>query len=349
MISEAPPFWWKKADWRAWALLPASVAYAWVARRRLLTAPRTPVDAPVLCVGNLTVGGSGKTPVAIALAKEAAAIGLKPGFLSRGHGGSVGKPHLVDPHHDLARHVGDEPLLLARAAPVAVTADRAAGANLLLADGCDFIIMDDGFQSARVHIDYALIVIDARRGVGNGHTIPGGPLRGTLVDQMRYVHGVVRMGEGEAGERVVRNAARAGRPVFDAHVRATSPEGIAGARCLAFAGIGDPRKFFDTARALGADIVVERTFGDHHAYSDFDVQDLVSTADEQGLTILTTAKDAVRLEHGTETMTTMRARLKVVEIEAVFEPASSARAIIEQTREAWRRRRLAGGWASPPP
>jgi tetraacyldisaccharide 4'-kinase len=342
MISEAPPFWWKKADWRAWALLPASAAYAWVARRRLLNAPRTQVDVPVLCVGNLTVGGSGKTPAAIALARQAAGIGLKPGFLSRGHGGAVGKPHLVDSHHDLARHVGDEPLLLARVAPVAVTADRAAGAELLIREGRDFIIMDDGFQSARIHIDYALIVIDARRGIGNGHTIPGGPLRGALVDQMRYADGVLRMGEGAAGEHVVRNAARAGRPIFDAHMHATAPDGVAGARCLAFAGIGDPQKFFDSAAALGAHIAVTRTFGDHHAYSDFDVQDLVSTADAEGLTIVTTAKDAVRLEHGSEAMAALRTRLKVIEIEAVFEPASSARAIIEETLEAGRRRRLEG-------
>ena len=253
MVSEAPPFWWRKADWRAWALWPFSSAYGAVAGRRLVHAVREKVDAPVLCVGNLTVGGSGKTPVAMALARQARAMGLSPGILSRGHGGTVsGPPHLVDPGHDVARHVGDEPLLLARAAPVAVTADRAAGARLLIDHGCDFLIMDDGFQSARIHIDFALIVVDARRGIGNGHTIPGGPMRASLVVQMRHADGVLRLGEGEGAERVVRQAARAGRPLFEASVRAHPPEGIAGRPCLAFAGIGDPGKFFDTVRAAGA-------------------------------------------------------------------------------------------------
>ena len=341
MVSEAPPFWWGDADWRAWALWPFSAAYGAVAARRLRNAPREKVPAPVLCVGNLTVGGSGKTPVAIALAGQAAAMGLKPGILSRGHGGSVsGHPHLVDPRHDSARHVGDEPMLLARAAPVAVSADRAAGARALIARGCDFLIMDDGFQSARIHIDYALIVVDARRGIGNGHVIPGGPMRAGLTEQMRHADGVLRMGEGDAANRVLRQAARAGRAFFEAHVRPLPPEGIAGRRCLAFAGIGDPGKFFDTVAAVGGEVAVAKSFGDHHFYSEFDAQDLLSTADAQGLEIVTTAKDAVRLDHGGEAMAELKRRAKVIEIEAVFDIASAPRAIVAETVEAWRRRRL---------
>lgn len=343
MVSEAPPFWWTKADWRAWTLWPVSAIYGVVARRQLARAVREKIGGPVLCVGNLTVGGSGKTPVAIALARQASEMGLKPGILSRGHGGTVsGEPHLVDPHHDVARHVGDEPLLLARAAPVAVTSDRAAGARLLLDYGCNFLIMDDGFQSARIHIDYALIVVDARRGMGNGHTIPGGPMRARLVDQMRYADAVLKMGEGTAAEKAVRQAAKAGRAFFEASARPSPPEGLVGRRCLAFAGIGDPGKFFDTVRAVGGEVVVEKSFGDHHFYSEFDAQDLLATADAQGLEIVTTAKDAVRLDHGGKALATLRTRAKVVEIEAMFEVARSPRAIIEATLEAWRRRRLAG-------
>lgn len=343
MVSEAPPFWWRKADWRAWALWPFSAAYGAVARRRLVHAAREKVDAPVLCVGNLTVGGSGKTPVAITLAREARAMGLSPGILSRGHGGTVsGHPHLVDPGHDVARHVGDEPLLLARAASVAVAVDRAAGARLLIGNGCDFLIMDDGFQSARIHIDYALIVVDARRGIGNGHTIPGGPMRAALVDQMRHADAVLKIGEGDAAEQVVRQAARAGRPFFEAHLRADPPSGIAGRRCLAFAGIGDPGRFFDTVVAAGGELAVTRSFGDHHAYSDFDAQDLLATADAQGLELVTTAKDAVRLDHGGGALAALRDRVKVIEVEAVFEVERTPRMLIESTLEAWRRRRLEG-------
>ena len=298
MVSEAPPFWWKRAGWQAWALSPFSFVYGEIARRRLLKAAREKVDLPVLCVGNLTVGGSGKTPVAIALAVKARAMRLKPGFLSRGHGGTVSHAHLVDPDHDLARHVGDEPLLLARVAPAVVTPDRASGARLLAEHGCNLIIMDDGFQSARVHMDYALLVVDARRGIGNGHTIPGGPMRARLVDQMRYVDGVLKIGEGSGADAVLRQAARAGRSFFEATVRPKAPKGLVGVKCLAFAGIGDPGKFFDTVTATGGELVMNKSFGDHHFYSEFDAQDLLSTADAQGLELVTTAKDAVRLDHG---------------------------------------------------
>ena len=128
MASEAPPFWWEKPDWRSLALSPLSLAYGAVARRQLRKGRRQKIDAPVLCVGNFTVGGSGKTPVAIALAGQARAAGLKPGILSRGHGGSFSEPHVVDAAHDAAKHVGDEPLLLAAHAPVAVSPNRAAAA-----------------------------------------------------------------------------------------------------------------------------------------------------------------------------------------------------------------------------
>lgn len=341
MVSEAPPFWWGKPDWRAFGLWPLSAAYGAVAARRMRNAPREKMPAPVLCIGNLTVGGSGKTPVAIAMARQAADMGLRPGILSRGHGGTVsGPPRLVDPDHDSARHVGDEPLLLARAAPVAVSPDRAAGARALIAQGCDFLIMDDGFQSARIHIDYALVVVDARRGVGNGHVIPAGPMRAGLTEQMRFTDAVLKVGEGDGANRVLRQAARAGRAFFEAHVRAYPPEGIAGKPCLAFAGIGDPGKFFDTVEAAGGEVVVARSFADHHFYSEFDAQDLLATAEARGLTIVTTAKDAVRLDHGGEALAALLQKAKVIAIEAVFDIASAPRAIVAETLEAWRRRRL---------
>ncbi len=340
MVTEAPPFWWRESDWRAWLLLPFSSAYGAVARHRLVNAPRHPVDAPVLCVGNLTVGGSGKTPLAIALANHARGMMLKPGFLSRGHGGSVGAPHLVDADHDSARHVGDEPLLLARAAPTAVTADRRAGAELLLSEGCDFIIMDDGFQSARIHIDYSLIVVDARRGIGNGHVIPAGPMRAALVDQMRFADGVLRLGEGEAAEKVIRHASRAGRPVYDATIRAAAPPAIAGRGCLAFAGIGDPQKFFDTVANVGARAEITSNFPDHHFYSDYDIEELVQTAEARDLLLATTAKDAARLAHGSEAMEEFRRRLHVIDVEVTFEVDQTPRTIIEDTLAEWRRRRL---------
>ena len=342
MTSEAPPFWWEKPDWRVLALSPLSAAYAIVAGRRMRRAPREKVEAPVLCVGNFTVGGTGKTPVAIALARQAKRMQLNPGFLSRGHGGSFAQPHIVDPHHDAAKHVGDEPLLLAEHAPVAVTPNRAAGARLLIQKhGCDFLIMDDGFQSARIHIDFALVVVDTRYGIGNGRVIPGGPLRANIVDQLVFTSALLKMGEGTAADAVVRQAARAGRPIFEAHTRPSNKAGLAGKRFLAFAGIGHPDKFFDTVREAGGEVALTRSFPDHHFYGGDELAELAATARREGLGLVTTAKDAARLRHDAASADFLR-QLEVLEIDTVFEPEHVPERIIGETLDAWRQRKLGG-------
>ncbi|ESZ63958.1 tetraacyldisaccharide 4'-kinase [Mesorhizobium sp. L103C119B0] len=342
MASEAPPFWWEAPDWRVFALSPLSAVYGIVAGRRMHRAVREKIDAPVLCVGNFTVGGSGKTPIAIALAKQARRMQLNPGFLSRGHGGSFAQPHVVDASHDAAKHVGDEPLLLAEHAPVAVSPNRAAGAKLLMeAHGCDFLIMDDGFQSARIHIDYALVVVDARYGIGNGRVIPGGPLRANIVDQLVFTDGLLKMGEGAAADQVVRQAARAGRPIFEAHAEPAAKERFAGRRFLAFAGIGHPEKFFDTLRGSGAEVALSRSFPDHHFYAPDELAELAATARRDGLGLVTTAKDAARLRHGAAPADFL-AELAVLEIDATFELDTVPERIIDETLDAWRQRRLRG-------
>ncbi|WP_183262398.1 tetraacyldisaccharide 4'-kinase [Aminobacter niigataensis] len=341
MASEAPPFWWEKPDWRAYALYPVSSLYAFVAGRRMKSARREKMDAPVLCVGNFTVGGTGKTPIAIALARQAKRMQLVPGFLSRGHGGSFAEPHVVDTHHDSAKHVGDEPLLLAEHALVAVSANRAAGARLLIERGCNFLIMDDGFQSARIHIDYALIVVDARFGLGNGHVIPGGPMRARLIDQLRFADAILKMGEGERADPIVRQAARAGKPVFSATARPRGKKAFAGRRFLAFAGIGHPEKFFDTVGKAGGTVVLAHAFADHHFYLPDELDDLVAAADAGELELLTTSKDAARLRHGAASPEFLE-RLNVLEIDAVFDIELSAERIVDETLDAWRRRKIAG-------
>jgi tetraacyldisaccharide 4'-kinase len=339
VASEAPPFWWQPPDWRAYALSPVSAVYGAVAARRLAHARREPIDLPVICVGNFTVGGAGKTPAAIALAKEAKRMRLEPGFLSRGYGGNFPAPHVVDVHHDSARHVGDEPLLLAEHAPVVVTPDRAAGARLLASRGCELLIMDDGFQSARLRMDFALMVVDARRGIGNGHVIPGGPLRAPLIEQLRFLDGVLKVGEGEAANDIVRRASRAGRPVYEAQLSTREPGRFAGRRFLAFAGIGDPDKFFRTVEEAGGAVEISRPFPDHHFFSHEELDDLSATARKEGLELITTAKDAVRLRHGAEHERAFAGDLAVLEIEVAFDIAHTPRAIIEQALKAWRERR----------
>jgi tetraacyldisaccharide 4'-kinase len=309
----------------------------------LRKARRERVDAPVLCVGNFTVGGSGKTPVAIALADEAKRMGLKPGILSRGHGGGFSsEPHVVDAEHDSAKHVGDEPLLLAEHAPVAVSANRAAGAALLTRrHGCDFLIMDDGFQSARIHMDFALMVVDARYGLGNGRVIPGGPLRARIADQLLYADAILKMGEGTAADALVRRAARAGKPIFAARVRPRDAAAIEGRRFLAFAGIGHPDKFFGSVAQAGGTVAVKKTFPDHHVFAADELADLDEAARKAGLGLVTTEKDAARLRHGAVPDGFLE-RLDVLAIETVFDPAHVPGRIVEETLAAWRRRRLEG-------
>lgn len=342
MASEAPPFWWEPADWRAHALAPASALYGWVAARRMTREGVGAVDAPVLCVGNFTVGGTGKTPVAIAFAEAARAAGLRPGMISRGHGGSSRSARLVNPKSDSAALVGDEPLVLARHAPVAVSRKRIDAAEMLIREGCDFLIMDDGFQSARIRIDYALMVVDAGHGVGNGRVIPGGPLRAPLVEQLRRADAVLRMGAGDAAEPVVRMAARAGKPIHDAAVRPIDAEWAAGRRVLAFAGIGHPRRFFDTLARAGAEVVEQRVFADHHVFSSEQVAELDAAARKAGLDLVTTEKDAARLT-ASLVPDGFRERLRVLKVAARFENPDVPGRIVAEAVAAYKARKASGG------
>jgi tetraacyldisaccharide 4'-kinase len=301
---------------------------------------RTSVPVPVICVGNFTVGGAGKTPTALALAQAAKAKGLKPGFLSRGYGGSLDVTTVVDPSHHHATAVGDEPLLLAREALTVIARRRADGAERLVREGADLIIMDDGFQSAQIAIDYALVVVDAGRGIGNGHLVPSGPVRAPLRTQLLYASGLLKVGEGTAADRVVRLAARAGKPFFSASVRVRGHEDLRGRKVLAFAGIADPAKFFRTVETLGAEIAVRRSFGDHEHPGEDDVSDMLDIAAREGLEIVTTSKDYVRLigHHGRADELLQRCR--VIEIDMVFDDPQAPALIIDRAIAAARERRL---------
>lgn len=340
--SEAPPFWYEPRGWQAYCLAPASWAYGAVARMRMDLARPPQVMAPVLCIGNLTVGGSGKTPAAIAIGKAVSEAGYKPGFLTRGYGGSVLGPHRVDLDHDTALTVGDEPLLLARTAPTMVAANRAAGAQLLADDGVDFIIMDDGFQSRSVHYDYALIALDARRGTGNGAVIPAGPLRAPMVDQMRHADALLRIGDGEAGSSVVRAAARAAKPMMRADIAPRGLPELEEKPLLAYSGIGDPDKFFDTLRGMGHWLTMTRAYGDHHFFTETDAEDLLLHADLEKLELVTTEKDAVRLTHTEGPLGELRRRTKVLPVEMVFESPVALRTLIGEVAERYHQRRIRG-------
>ncbi len=253
----------------------------------------TSAPCPVLCVGNFTLGGAGKTPTALALADLARGLGAAPAFLTRGYGGTLTGPVRVDPDRHDAAQTGDEPLLLARSAPTILSRDRPAGARRAAEGGADLVIMDDGLQNPSLAKDLSLAVVDGASGIGNGLTFPAGPLRVPLARQWRHVHGVVLVGDGAPGETVADDALRRGLPVHRARL---VPGGDwRGRRVLAFAGIGRPDKMFATLREAGADVVGARAFPDHHPYTRAERDALATEAARLGADLVTTAKDHVRL------------------------------------------------------
>jgi tetraacyldisaccharide 4'-kinase len=340
MVTEAPPFWWERADWRAAGLAPLAYVYGRVARSRLENGRRHRAAVPVICVGNLTVGGAGKTPTVLAMLDAVRQQGLTPGILSRGYGGSLEDTTVVDPHHHRARDVGDEPMLLAEQALTVVGRDRIKGAARLVAEGADIILMDDGFQSARLDCDYTLLVIDGMRGIGNGRIIPAGPVRAPVVDQLRHASAVLKIGKGEAAATTIRKAARAGKPIYQAHIAIRNAEAFQGARVLAFAGIADPGKFFRSLEEAGAEIVRRRTFGDHHLFSPDEIADLRTAARKDGLTLVTTAKDAARLRGAGEGADGLLAETRILEIDLTFDDPAMSRLIVEKARATFKSKAL---------
>jgi tetraacyldisaccharide 4'-kinase len=291
-----PDFWYRPSSWMSRLLMPLAAIYGAIAGHRL---QREGVDAgiPVLCVGNYHVGGAGKTPTVLALAKLLRDLDETPVVLSRGYGGRLQGPVTVDPDRHRAADVGDEPLMLARTIPVVVARDRLDGVALARSQSATVIVMDDGFQNPAVAKDASLIVIDAQRGLGNGCVIPAGPLRAPLLPQIARTDALIVVGDGAGAGEVAAAVTARGKPVLSAHLKANdaSIASLAGKRVAAFAGIGDPNRFFRTLRASGIEVVLEQAFADHHAFSQSEIETLIAQATREALTLVTTEKDLARL------------------------------------------------------
>ena len=294
-----PAFWYRPSSWISRLLMPLGALYGLVAGQRL---QRQGFDAgiPVLCVGNYHVGGAGKTPMVLALTKMLRDLGETPVVLSRGYGGRLRGPIKVDPERHAAADVGDEPLMLARTVSVVVARDRIGGVALARSQGASVILMDDGFQNPAIAKDASLIVIDSDRGLGNGRVFPAGPLRAPLPPQLERTDALIVVGDGAAAKTVAAAIAARGKPVLSAHLRAddASLALLRGKRVLAFAGIGDPIRFFRTLRANGIEVVRERAFADHHPFSKSEIETLITEAKRDALTLVTTEKDLARLRSG---------------------------------------------------
>ena len=296
---QAPAFWDRPTPSVAARLLqPAGLAYGAIAAARMRRDGER-AAVPVVCVGNFTLGGAGKTPTALRMAALLQDAGETPVCLTRGYGGRSRGPVRVDTARHSAAEVGDEPLLLARTAPTVVARERPAGARLAVADGATVLVMDDGLQNPSLVKDFAIAVVDGETGAGNGLAFPAGPLRAPLSAQWPHVHAVVVLGSGIAGAAVADEGARRGLPVFEARLEpdAAVAAQLKGASVLAFSGIGRPEKFFRTLEACGAAVTVRRSFPDHHGFSGQELEALAREAEAACLVLATTEKDAARVHN----------------------------------------------------
>jgi tetraacyldisaccharide 4'-kinase len=290
------PFWWyRKTGALAWALTPLSWLYGRVAEARMARVEPYRSRLPVICIGNFTAGGGGKTPTAIAVASLLKELGAKPAFLTRGYGGNSKGPLLVTEGQS-AEEVGDEPLLLASAAPTTISPDRAQGAKAIEASGADAIVMDDGFQNPGLVKDLSLVVVDGGAGIGNGSVIPAGPLRAPLDAQMARTGALVVIGDGGKAAPLIEAFARLNKPVLKARmVPRQDKRWLTVLPVVAFAGIARPSKFFATLRANGARLIDARSYRDHYRYSERQARSLLKEAKDYNAMLVTTEKDWVRL------------------------------------------------------
>ncbi len=327
----APAFFWDaQPSLIARMLTPLGNLFGQTTLKRMAKAGAN-MPVPVICVGNPVAGGAGKTPTAQAIAQLLIQMGRTPFFLSRGYGGTQKEPLLIDLALHTAALVGDEPLLLANLAPTIVAADRAAGARLAVEYGADFIVMDDGFQNPSLTKSCSFLVVDAAVGVGNGLCLPAGPLRAPFAEQLAHCQGIVLIGSGERATSIYGYANAMHIPVFPARLVADplAAGRVADRPLLAFAGIGRPIKFARTLQRLGASVRL-RSFPDHHRYTEADALSLMAEAERDGLQLITTEKDAVRL-HGSPALEHLRLASDVLPVRLAFEDPRTVTRMLSET------------------
>lgn len=317
----APDFWSRQdaaARVASTALLPLGWIYGAVTDWKRTHAQPYRAHAKVVCVGNLTAGGSGKTPVVAAIVRMLLARGLRATILSRGYGGQTQDPVLVNPQVHVAGDVGDEPLLLAARAPVIVARDRPQGAALADIQGVDVIVMDDGYQNFTLAKDLSLIVVDAEKGFGNGRILPAGPLREDIRGGLARADAVVLVGDGTPP------LAGYSGPVMRARFVPSDGEALKGRKTIAFAGIGRPEKFFATLRGTGTDLAETYAFADHHVFTAGEIARLKEEARSKKAMLVTTEKDFVRLASAE------REGIRAFPIDAVFEQPDRLQSLLDK-------------------
>lgn len=298
-------------------LTPLSIIYAAITARRIASSPVFEAGIPVICVGNLTAGGVGKSPIVLTLQKHLMSLtGLRIASLSRGYGGSEKGPLKVDLAAHTARDVGDEPIMHANSGECWIGADRAKAGAAMAQDGVQGIIMDDGHQNPTLHKDVSLIVVDTKARFGNGFVIPKGPLREPVSEGISRADAVILMGEGDVPNELEGFEC----PIIRAKVQALKPP--PSGPVIAFAGIGFPEKFFDSLTQNGANVKDAVPFPDHHVYRPDDLKWLRKLALDHSARLITTEKDYARLPESD------RRDILTFPVEAVFEDQHKLNEII---------------------
>lgn len=309
---KAPAFWFNDREspgWAAWLLYPLSLLWSLAGWTRRTRADPYRAAAPVLCIGNLTSGGGGKSPMVAALQLRLAGIGINAHVVSRGYGGRIRGPHRVDENRDSFTDVGDEPLMLSANGPVWVARDRVAGAKAAVSAGAELILLDDGFQNPGLFKDASILMVDAGQGYGNGLLIPAGPLREAVASGHERSDLSVVLGPVPARQRCRENWPElAATPSIDAQLvpmRTGLP--LEDEEVIAFAGIARPEKFFATLRDMGANLLATHAFADHQPFPPAILRRLIRESREASAVLVTTEKDAVRLpqELRTEILTVL--------------------------------------------
>lgn len=284
---QAPEFWRNPQGFCARLLSPLGLIYSSITDIRSARQPAYKSSLPVICIGNVVMGGAGKTPVVQSLAHSLKS--RNPHILTRGYGGSETGPLLVDPERHTAQDVGDEALLHARTAPTWVSRDRIAGCKSAEAAGAGLILMDDGFQNSSLHKTLSLLVIDSDYGFGNGLSFPAGPLRGGIQQALDRSDAVILIGDARMDLPGYTG------PVCRACITPASTAIFRGLSLVAFSGIGRPEKFFRTLTEAGASIRARRAFADHHPFTRAEIEDLIALARAEKARLVTTEKDIVRV------------------------------------------------------
>lgn len=310
------PKYWQSNSLISKLLAPIGMIYGAATQLRLKLTKSPKAEVPVICVGNITAGGTGKTPVSLSIAKMLANDMFHPIFVTRGYGGRL-QNVLVNNKKHTAHDVGDEPLLLANQAPVVVNADRYEGAKLAVKEGADVVIMDDGFQNPSLHKDLSFLVFDGQYGIGNGKIIPAGPLRETLKNGVKRADALIILGKDKHNL-----AEKCNLPVFFGHTEPL-PTAISGQKVLAFAGIGHPQKFYHTLVSQGFEVAETIDFPDHHFYSHEELEKIVQKAKQLNAEIYTTSKDFVKIPPS------MHKYINVLEVAVVWDKPDELRAFVK--------------------